>query len=137
MRTLRLAYIGVAWLFLGCVVVQVFLAGLGVFVGADRFEWHRTFGYLFGWLTLILLVLAIAGRLGRRWIGLAALLLVLFAMQSVFIALRDSLPAVAALHPVNALVIFGVALHVARSSRVLAVSSVAAAPTAVPEASRA
>lgn len=120
MDKLRYAYIGVAWLFLVCVVVQVFLAGLGVFVGLEKFELHREFGYLFGWLTLVLLTIAIAARLGRRWIGLAALLLVLFAFQSVFVALREAVPAAAALHPVNALAIFGVALHTATRSRSLA-----------------
>lgn len=116
MRTVRLSFSGVAWLFLACVVVQVFLAGLGVFAGAQNFNLHREFGYLFGWLTLVLLLLAIGGRLGRRWIGLSALLLVLFALQSVFVALREVLPAASAFHPVNALAIFGVALHVARRS---------------------
>lgn len=120
MDKLRYAYIGVAWLFLGCVVIQVFLAGLGVFVGLENFELHREFGYLFGWLTLVLLILAIAARLGRRWIGLAALLLVLFAFQSVFVALREVVPSAAALHPVNALAIFGVAFHTATRSRTLA-----------------
>lgn len=120
MHTIRLAYIGVAWLFLACVVVQVFLAGLGVFVGAQNFSLHRDFGYVFGWLTVVLLLLALVGRLGRRWVGLSALILVLFAFQSVFVALREVMPALAALHPVNALAIFGVALHLARRSPVLA-----------------
>jgi hypothetical protein len=120
MHTVRLGFIGVAWLFLACVVVQVFLAGLGVFAGTQNFTLHREFGYLFGWLTLALLLLALVGRLGRRWIGLSALLLGLFAFQSVFVALREVMPDVAALHPVNALAIFGVALHVARRSSVLA-----------------
>lgn len=120
MHTVRLAFIGVAWLFLACVVVQVFLAGLGVFAGAQNFSLHRDFGYVFGWLTLVLLLLALGGRLGRGWIGLSALILVLFAFQSVFVALREVMPAIAALHPVNALAIFGVALHLARRSRVLA-----------------
>jgi Ni,Fe-hydrogenase I cytochrome b subunit len=133
MQTVRFAFIGVAWLFLACVVVQVFLAGLGVFAGAQNFNLHREFGYLFGWLTLLLLLLAIGGRLGRRWIGLSALLLVLFAFQSVFVALREVLPAAAALHPVNALAIFGVALHVARRSRTAAV----AGPTATEPAAEA
>jgi hypothetical protein len=120
MHTIRLAYIGVAWLFLACVVVQVFLAGLGVFAGAQDFSLHREFGYVFGWLTVVLLLLALVGRLGRRWISLSALILVLFAFQSVFVALREVMPALAALHPVNALAIFGVALHLSRRSLVLA-----------------
>lgn len=120
MHPIRLAYIGVAWLFLACVVVQAFLAGLGVFAGAQNFSLHRDFGYVFGWLTVVLLLLALVGRLGRRWVGLSALILVLFAFQSVFVALREVMPAVAALHPVNALAIFGVALHLARRARMLA-----------------
>lgn len=128
MHTVRLAFIGVAWVFLACVVVQVFLAGLGVFAGAHNFSLHRGFGYAFGWLTLVLLLLALAGRLGRRWIGLSALILVLFAMQSVFVAFREVMPPLAALHPVNALAIFGVALHLARQSRVLADRSASAEP---------
>ena len=135
MHTVRLAFIGVAWLFLACVVVQVFLAGLGVFAGAENFSLHREFGYIFGWLTLLLLLLALGGRLGRRWIGLSALMLVLFALQSVFVALREIMPAAAALHPVNALAIFGVALHLARGSRVLAQDRSASVEPAI-EASR-
>jgi hypothetical protein len=115
-RFIRPAFVAIAWLFLACVVVQVFLAGLGVFAGIENFNLHRNFGYLFGWLTLILLILAVAGRLGGRWIGLSALLLVLFAFQSIFIAFRESLPVAAALHPVNALAIFYVAQLVARGS---------------------
>lgn len=136
MHIVRLAYIGVAWLFLACVVVQVFLAGLGVFAGAQNFSLHRDFGYVFGWLTLVLLLLALGGRLGRRWIGLSALILVLFAFQSVFVALREVMPAAAALHPVNALAIFGVALHVARRSLALAEDRSAAVEPAT-ETSRA
>lgn len=116
MSALRIAFVAVAWLFVACVVIQVFLAGLGVFAGAANFNLHRDFGYTFGWLTVVMLVLALAGRLGRRWIGLSALLLVLFAMQSVFVAFRADLPAAAALHPVNALAIFYVAQLVARGA---------------------
>jgi hypothetical protein len=112
----RYAFTTLAWLFLACVVVQVFLAGMGVFAGSANFETHRGFGYLFGWLTLLMLVVALVGRLGRRWAGFAGVLLVLFALQSVFIAFRGSVPAAAALHPVNALAIFWVAQHVARGS---------------------
>ncbi|HEY8171386.1 MAG TPA: DUF6220 domain-containing protein [Candidatus Limnocylindria bacterium] len=118
MGATRLAFAITAVIFLACVVLQVFLAGLGVFAGESNFELHRNFGYLFGWLTLVLLVLAIVGRLGRELIVESAALLVLFALQSVFVALRTDLPWVAALHPVNALAIFLIAARlVARSLR--------------------
>jgi hypothetical protein len=129
MSSVRFAFAAVAWLFLACVVVQFFLAGLGVFAGAENFEVHRQFGYLFGWLPVIMLVLAAVARLGRRWIGLSALLFFLFIMQSVFVVLRDSLPAIAALHPVNAVAIFFIAQHVARESRSLQRTDTAEART--------
>ncbi len=118
--TSRVAFTAVAWLFLACVVIQVFLAGLGVFAGSSNFEVHRNFGYIFGLLTIVMVVIAAIGRLGRRLIGLSALLVVLFTLQSVFIAFRDGLPAAAALHPVNALAIFYVAQLVARDALQLA-----------------
>jgi hypothetical protein len=113
----------VACLFIACVVVQVFLAGLGVFDDPSRFTLHRDFGYLFGWLGLILLVLAIAGRMGRRVVGLSVLLVVLFAMQSVFVALRTSQPVIAALHPVNGFLIGLVAIVLARQGRAIAAAA--------------
>ena len=102
--------------FAACVVVQVFLAGLGVFSDPRSFLTHRDFGYLIGMLTLVALVLALLGRQPRRLVGLTALSLALFALQSVFIALRTSAPAVAALHPVNGFLILLVALVVTRAA---------------------
>lgn len=112
----RYAFATLAWLFLACVALQVFLAGLGVFAGSANFATHRDFGYTFGFLTVLMLIAAGVGRLGRRWISFSALLIFLFALQSLFVGLRADLPMVAALHPVNALVIFWVAQHVARGA---------------------
>ena len=53
----RTAYPVVAGLFVACAIIQVFLAGLGVFDDPSSFITHRNFGYLFGWLTLVLLVI--------------------------------------------------------------------------------
>ena len=126
-RWARRGVVIVAWLFVAGVVGQVFLAGLGVFgVPAGDFSTHRDFGYLVGWMTLVILVLAIAGRLPRRVIGLAVLLLILFALQSVFVAVRDEYPAVAALHPLNGFLILLVGIVIARDARASIGASVAA-----------
>jgi hypothetical protein len=109
----RTAYPIVAGLFVACAVIQVFLAGLGVFDDPNAFVTHRNFGYLFGWLTLVLLVIALVGRMPRRYVGLAVLILVLFALQSVFVALREDMPALAALHPLNGFLILGTATYTA------------------------
>jgi len=102
--------------FVACAVVQVFLAGLGVFDDPRSFITHREFGYTFGWLTLAILVLALVGRAPRRIVGLSVLLLVLFTLQSVFIALRADYPSIAALHPVNGFLILGTAVVITRAS---------------------
>ncbi len=112
----RAAHPIVAAAFVACAVVQVFLAGLGVFDDPRAFITHREFGYLFGWLTLVVLVLALAGRMPRRITGLSVLLLVLFALQSVLVSMRADLPAAAALHPLNGFAILGIGVVTARAS---------------------
>ena len=104
----------VAGLFVACGIVQVFLAGLGVFSDPASFITHREFGYLLGWFTLAILILALVGRERRLVVGLSILLLVQFTLQSVFVALRTDMPTVAALHPVNGFLILVVGLVITR-----------------------
>jgi hypothetical protein len=99
----------------GC-LLQVFLAGLGVFDNPSTFLTHATFGYLLGYVTLAMLILALVAREPRRIIGLAILLLVQFTLQSVFVAIRVDYPQVAALHPVNGFLILVVGILLARWS---------------------
>jgi mercuric ion transport protein len=114
-ETLRLIHAGVAWLLVGAIVVQVWLAGAAIFqLGGDGdFETHRGVGYLIGLITLALLVTALPTGLGRRRILQSAGIFGLYVVQS-------SLPyvgsnAIEALHPVNALVMFLVSLVYARA----------------------
>jgi mercuric ion transport protein len=117
-RGARMAYLIVAWLFVVCCVIQFFLAGLGIFENGTRFETHRDFGYLFGWLGLFLVILALLGRLPRRqFVGGSLLVLLLFFMQSVFVLYRTSVPFVAALHPLNGALILGISLVLAMRAR--------------------
>ena len=113
---LRTALAIVASLFAALILVQIFLAGLGVFDDPRSFATHRGFGYLIGWFTLALVILAIAGRAGRRLIGLSLVTLAQMALQSVLILVRDDYPAVAALHPVNGVVLLGVVIVIAREA---------------------
>lgn len=112
----RMVHLAAISLFVVCCVVQIFLAGLGVFSDPAQFEAHRNFGYTFGLLLLVVLIAAIAGRMGRWQIGMAILLMVLFALQSVFVAVRSSAPTIAALHPLNGFLILLVAIVVGRSA---------------------
>lgn len=100
---------GLAWIILAAVVAQFFFAGLGLFGAAD-FGAHRLTGSLIVPASLILFLLALAGRLGGAAIGLSALLFGLTLVQSLLVR-GPSL--VAALHPVNAIAILYVAQRLA------------------------
>jgi len=106
----RSAFPFVAGLFAVCAIIQVFLAGLGVFDDPSAFITHRDFGYTFSLLPIVMLVLALVGGMPRRFAGLSALLFGLFILQSVFVAMRDSMPAVAALHPLNGFLILAIGI---------------------------
>ncbi len=113
-RGARVALAVLAWLFVPGIAVQLFLAGLGVFVGASNFGLHQDFGYMLQITTLVIVLAAFAARAPRRTIGLAVALLLLVGLQSPLILLREEWPAITALHPVNAVAIFSVAVSLAR-----------------------
>ncbi|HEX5588917.1 MAG TPA: DUF6220 domain-containing protein [Candidatus Limnocylindrales bacterium] len=115
--TLRYVHAGVAWLFVLAILVQVFLAGTAIvnLGGSGNFATHIDFGYtVIGILALAVLIAAIAARAGRRDIGIAFGMLVLYVVQTSLPYARSSIPEIAALHPVNALLLFGLAVIVAR-----------------------
>src|SRR3712207_6493219 len=99
-RLARIFYAGLASVFVACVLVQVFFAGMGAF-GAD-WSWHLTFVHLLEPLPLLMTPTAFLGRLpwGLRLLPLG--LLVLIGVQYAFA--NSAVPA-AALHPVDALLI--------------------------------
>lgn len=112
----RTIHLVVAWLLVAGLITQIFLAGLGVFRGADDFATHRDFGFMLELLPLILLVLGLIAGLGRRAALLAAGIFGLFILQSVFVTMRGSNPEVAALHPVNGFLITVLAIILARDA---------------------
>ena len=114
MTQARVLFFGLAVIYLAGVVVQFFLAGLGTF-GATSFDAHQAFGLVLALLTLILLVLAVVGKVPRLLILLSVALLGLNVLQ-MFLAQVD-VEEVAALHVVNALAIVFVAYEIAQRSR--------------------
>jgi Family of unknown function (DUF6220) len=115
----RLAFVAAAWLFVGCVVVQVFLVGLDVFAHQGP-EIHRNFAYVYGWLAPLLVLIGDAARMPTRTRSLALVVLLLFAAQTVLPSLKADFPAFAAFHTVNALIIFGLSITVARQATTVA-----------------
>jgi len=114
----RLGYTLVAWVFLGCVIVQAYLVGVDVFSDGDGAT-HRDFAYLYGWLTPVLVLLAAAAQLPTATRALTILLLVLYAVQTVLPSQKDAYPLLAALHTPNALAIFAIAIVLARGAPAL------------------
>jgi hypothetical protein len=106
---------GLAWVAMAGFVVQFYLVGAALF-GVTTFELHRRLGDLLAIPVALLLILALAGRLGRRPIGLSALLLVLVVVQALLPSFRASVPWLAALHPVNALALIGVTAALGRAA---------------------
>jgi hypothetical protein len=136
----KVAFAVVAWLFVAAIVVQVFLAGVGLFVrGFDTFSYHRALGWLLHGGPLVVLLFAWAAHPGRTTMWLSGLLLLLVGIQPFLPAMRDDAPFVAALHPVNALAIFAVGLVIAlRATSLTRNPSVVPPETAalIPEAPR-
>lgn len=112
----RSAHLVVAWLLVAGLVVQIFLAGLGVFRGPESFLTHRDFGYMLEGLPIVLLLLGLAAGLGRRAALLAAGIFGLFLLQSILVGLRADAPEVAALHPVNGFLIGFLSIVLARDA---------------------
>jgi len=112
MVTLRWVHVLAAVLFVAAILVQVFLAGAALLQlgGNGDFGTHIDFGYTaVGLAALVVVVTAVIARVGGRRIGISVLLLVLYIVQTLLPAFKQDLPAVAALHPVNAALLFALA----------------------------
>jgi hypothetical protein len=112
LRTWRILFLAVTWLFVLGVVLQVFLAGLIVFGGGGR-DAHIGLGWLLHLVPVPILILAWAAKSGRTTLWLSLGLFISVFVQPFLPALRSSAPALAALHPVDAMVIFVLGLAVA------------------------
>lgn len=110
----RRAYQVVAWLLVGCVAAQVFFAGMAIFVNPERWSWHTSFVHAFELLPLIMLVLAFVGHMPGRIRWMTAALWFLIFVQYALVAMRPRWGA--ALHPVNGLAIFWLAVTLAHQS---------------------
>jgi hypothetical protein len=97
----------VAWAYLLAIGVQIFFAGLYVFVGPSNIELHRTFAHVFILLSVLMLASAFIGRVDGRAKRLSFALLGLLTVQGMLVHVGQlfGLWTVAALHPVNALVL--------------------------------
>jgi len=124
-KTLYRYWVTLIWL---AVVAQIAGAAYGAFYAADKlgdqsgsdeqkmisekafdhgFGFHTGFGYLIFLGSVLLLLIALAARLGKRRILFAAAVLVAVALQIVLAWISESVHGVGILHGLNALVLFG------------------------------
>ena len=125
-----IAFRGYRWLLLAFLlagVVQIFLAGLGVFrlqdqglaAGGDSaFAPHRALGFTMAGIALLILVLALIARPGTRAIiGSAVLVLLTSLMQSLLAGLGEDHALYGGLHAFDGLLILGIAGYLYAWSR--------------------
>jgi hypothetical protein len=134
-RISRYAYAAVAWLFVAGILTQVFLIGLSLLGGRPSWQTHIGLGHGLAIAPLLMVVIAYADRLPRpmkpfTWLVLAIYIL----LADVVTYVRGSAPIIAALHPVLAVLLFGLAGFLAirawRLVREPAVLSALSHPTA-------
>jgi hypothetical protein len=130
------------------IVVQIGAAGYGAFYAADKvdpgplttkqfdhgFSFHAGFGYFIFLGGIVLLLLALAARLGKRGVLRNLAVPVLLAVQIVLAWFGSGTPAVGVLHPINAFLILGLTGSLVyeawRATGRLTASASPAAPTA-------
>ena len=128
-RVAYLGFRGLAWIIFAAVLLQFFFAGIGSFGediwGENAFAPHGLTGLLLVLLSLLLLVLAaisfFTGSMRGRTLGMAALLFGLMIVQAALVIVFyriTNIPILAALHPVNALIVLGLSFHLARGVRI-------------------
>jgi hypothetical protein len=121
MQIWRYLFAASAVLFVIAIVVQIFLAGLGLpGLGGGGMKTHMDVGYILSLAPIVPLILSWPARAGRRTIVMCAVLFVLTFVQTLLPSLRDSVTWIAALHPVVAFIVLGLAIEVARRAVALA-----------------
>jgi hypothetical protein len=116
-------------LYLALGVIQIFLAGYGVFAlngrqlgssGETAFDPHRMVGYLMALVALLLLIAAAIARPGRRLVIMAASLLVIVAvLQGVLASAGENAAVFGGLHALFGIGSLGLASTLLAGSRAL------------------
>jgi hypothetical protein len=113
----RSAYGVMLWLFVVGVVTQFVLAGLALFDSGLIWETHVGVGYTVGNVLLLNVIFGLLGKLPRAAWGRLGLLFLIYVIQTMLPGLRDSVPWISALHPINAAAILWLSVAFARHAR--------------------
>jgi len=113
----HIAYRILAWAFFGCIVIQVFLAGMATFEDPSKWQVHALFVKIFAMVPLVMFLLTFIGGIkGRdRFLSLALFLLVV--IQFLTVQVFSSVFVIAALHPLIAMLLFWGSISAASKAR--------------------
>ena len=134
MQTWRYLLAASTVVFVISVAIQFYFIGVALtqLGGNGNADLHITFGYWLPMIPLLSLILCWPARAGGRMALWVAVLFVDTFVQGILPSFRDSVAPVAALHPVNALVIAGLGGYVARRAIALARAELSAGEPASP-----
>jgi Family of unknown function (DUF6220) len=105
-----------AWAYLAALAIQVFFAGMYIFVGASNIELHRNMAHVIGALTMLIIAATFVGRVPEKRLVFGVLGLLIVQGMLVHVGQWFGLWTIAALHPVNALVLTYASLALAKRS---------------------
>jgi hypothetical protein len=117
-RIFRYALLFISAIFLVAIVVQVFFAGLMLFGQEGGNKLHENTGYILGTAGALFLIVPALARAGLSTIIVGIVLAVVTFFQPNLTFARET-PFIAALHPVNALLIFTLSLVLTRRALAL------------------
>jgi mercuric ion transport protein len=120
-KSLRLSVLIGIWLFVACLLIQLFTVGMSVFINPSWWTHHSLFSHVIGVLGFVLLLTALFGRFPREIWSLIALMNLLFVVQGSTVHLP--IPFSSAFHPVNALLLFWVATAIAHRTQRMVIGS--------------
>ncbi|MDB5054090.1 MAG: hypothetical protein JWM44_2140 [Bacilli bacterium] len=111
----RLVFAFLALIFAACIIVQVFLAGLAVFVNKDDWGPHTSFIHVFEFVPILMFAVSFIGRVPSRirWNSLG--LFIMIILQYITAKALSGMW-LAALHPVIAIFLFWNALTIVKQS---------------------
>lgn len=114
----RTALLGLASLFMIFVFVQFFFGGMLTFSGhVDGLEAHRIIGYpVLHTLAILMIVVAVIGKLGKKLIGMSAGLFVMVMIQPVWASMDTDQVWVRAMHIPFALALSFLGYHLLKAA---------------------
>lgn len=122
-KALRTPFLIGIRLFIACLLIQLLTVGMAVFVNPSWWTNHNLFSHFIGVLGLLLFLVTLFGRFPRTIVMLTGLMNVLFFVQgsTANLVRFPQLALGAAFHPVNALLLFWIAMAIARKTQCLLV----------------